>query len=1034
METLFHFAQIRAPYRAAHQVEPLSLANGSPFQLNLAAAAGASDQRARQKALAAGFASSPAFVTGTGPHPVLDTLEQVGAAAAEVLAATPFDQPTLVARVVAVLGRPLAAALADPALAAGIRDIQDSVLAMKLLPPLHWLPIGRLVDALRVHALLERMGADPAFPPDDATARRVLRNTLTLPDWLRVAAAAGTRPRPRPSVRRRLNQIAQRYREVEAALRELRAIRPVGFVATAQLAIPGRLPPANMRPEALLRTELAVRQTALSATLLSAGTTIANPGGDLSNLAGGMPGTQTAAPALGLDQLAAATRLRVSPGATIAVRGRPAFDPAAAQPSMQLTAAVAGALTAPTQQVFTQLNLDVAAPLPGSVGALLAERKRLHDAAQALVLPLLPNAYRIVGGALVVAGSKQLGQVRLADPIRLQELLADLLAEPGPVPTSSADLYPAGVLDLLVVRQQLTGYEAVEVSQIENVMVGETRERTHRRRVESETIVFRESETSTESEDTSETVDRFETRRESQNALREQTSVAGSLTVSGSYGPSVEFQASGEASWTRNAEQSTAAASTVAREVTARATERISERLLTRETRRTTIEIEDTDRRGFDNVSGPGNVTGVYQFVSKIYQAQVLNYGQRTIYDLMLPEPGALLLEVFRRQRTAAVELVEPPEFTARPDDLTADKYQDFVVLYGATGVKPPPESFVVESYDFNTGGEDVDQEFSNSTRIQIPDGYQGFQASVGIAVTVWDDWGVDVVIGNKHHRFSDSNWIWITGLAEEKGSVPFAMTTDRVGDIALAVKVTCEATPRATALWQAETHALLVDAYRARRSEYETRLAELESAAPPQTIGRSAARNHDMMLDEVKRACISVLSEQHFDLFSALNEGALRLPEIDFAQARAEGAYARFFEQAFEWQNVAWVPYSYFWGRKSKWLDKLTLTEGDAEFEAFLKAGYLRVVIPVRLGWEAAVDHFRQFGEPWFGGPLPTISDPTYLPVADEIAERTDRPGGETPQGDPWPVQVPTELLALRTNPGLPSWTQQPDGSWLQN
>jgi hypothetical protein len=82
--------------------------------------------------------------------------------------------------------------------------------------------------------------------------------------------------------------------------------------------------------------------------------------------------------------------------------------------------------------------------------------------------------------------------------------------------------------------------------------------------------------------------------------------------------------------------------------------------------------------------------------------------------------------------------------------------------------------------------------------------------------------------------------------------------------------------------------------------------------------------------------------------------------------------------------------------------------------------------------GPDAAVDHLRLFGEPWFGGPLPTISDPTYLPVADEIAERTDRPGDETPHGEPWTVRIPTDLVALRTRPGLPTWTKQADGSWL--
>jgi len=67
-----------------------------------------------------------------------------------------------------------------------------------------------------------------------------------------------------------------------------------------------------------------------------------------------------------------------------------------------------------------------------------------------------------------------------------------------------------------------------------------------------------------------------------------------------------------------------------------------------------------------------------------------------------------------------------------------------------------------------------------------------------------------------------------------------------------------------------------------------------------------------------------------------------------------------------------------------------------------------------------------------WNGGPLPPISSPLYLPIADELAERLDRPGDETPQGDPWLVRIPTSLVHLRADDQLPSWQQQPDGTWL--
>jgi hypothetical protein len=63
------------------------------------------------------------------------------------------------------------------------------------------------------------------------------------------------------------------------------------------------------------------------------------------------------------------------------------------------------------------------------------------------------------------------------------------------------------------------------------------------------------------------------------------------------------------------------------------------------------------------------------------------------------------------------------------------------------------------------------------------------------------------------------------------------------------------------------------------------------------------------------------------------------------------------------------------------------------------------------------------QFGETWDGGPLPSITSKLYVPIADEIAERTGKPQGELPQGEPWEVTLPTTLVKLRSDDALPTW-----------
>lgn len=1036
MEDLFRFVQIREPFRDVSEIGPIDLTTTTAFQQSIAAVGNVADRRGQIKGLAAEFTTSSNYLAVRDPQEVTSRLDDVSEVMDIFRREETVTHADVESKLTTALGESPGAFVADATVAAQVENLKDTIIAIKLVPAEHKRPIRRYASALRAYEFLLQFESDPTFPSDGEEIAKAQRRGLRLPEAV-LSARPPARPREeKPSLEERLKPLAERYKLLDDAITELRSVRPQDFVVTKQTKLEGRMPPEALRPLALFQHEWEIRQQALRSTMLAGGTTLAEGVESEGKLAGSLPAMLTAVAGTQPETAAPGKPgITIGAGARIAVSGRPEFIPLElGLAGMRLSPEAAERITGQTKEVLGELHITLNDPVAGSVETLMNERRKVHEAAQEIVQPITKKTFQYVGSTLVAITDTPAPELLSFNPVIMIGHLPGLVdIAPGSVPTSSADIEPAGVMDLLLVRQQLKGYEAVEVSHIENIMIGELKDRIHRKRLETETILFRETEVTTTTENALETTDRFEMRRESQEALKEQTDVKGSLTVSGSYGPSVKFQASGEASWSRRSEQSSSFASETAREVTQKASEKITDRILRRESRRTLLEVEDTNQHTLDNKDGEQHVIGVYQWVSKVYEAQVFNYGERTIYDLMIPEPGAFLLDTYQRRRTAALELVKPPEFKLKPDQLTEDNYQTYVVLYGATDVKPPPEPYVTEAYDFNTGGEDKDQEFTNSTRIKIPEGYRAIRATTGSVVAVWDDWSVDVIIGQRAHRFrSGSSWVWTTNLDHETGAVPLAMTTDQVGDVSIAVEVICESTERACDLWRADTHAKLVEAYRARLSEYEAKLAELQAEAPPEIEGGPSAHNLLVMTDEVKKACISVLTEQHFDHFDAINPGALGLPTIDFTETKAEGAYVRFFEQAFEWENISWITYPYFWGRKSTWLDRIVIQNDDQNFEDFLKAGYVRVVIPVRRGFEAAVDHFRLFGVPWLGGSLPTVSDENYLPIADEIAERLDQPGNETPQGVPWDVRVPTSLVKLRSDSRLPRWSKQPDGTWL--
>jgi hypothetical protein len=236
---------------------------------------------------------------------------------------------------------------------------------------------------------------------------------------------------------------------------------------------------------------------------------------------------------------------------------------------------------------------------------------------------------------------------------------------------------------------------------------------------------------------------------------------------------------------------------------------------------------------------------------------------------------------------------------------------------------------------------------------------------------------------------------------------------------------------------WRLATYKKIRDAYEDRVREHEQRVEQLRSEAEAKAerenrlpFGAPPATNRQTIAAELKKHCISMITQQRYDAFDATKDGLP--PYFDFEEAAAEGAYVRFFEQGFEWDQMQYVFYPYFWARKATWVERFTKQEVDPLFLEFLRAGSARVVVPVRPGFELAVTHFLETGKLWGGeGEPPQIGTPLYVSIVDEIRERTGAPKGEIPVGEPWDVRVPTALVLVREESDLPKWKRTAPEEW---
>jgi hypothetical protein len=245
---------------------------------------------------------------------------------------------------------------------------------------------------------------------------------------------------------------------------------------------------------------------------------------------------------------------------------------------------------------------------------------------------------------------------------------------------------------------------------------------------------------------------------------------------------------------------------------------------------------------------------------------------------------------------------------------------------------------------------------------------------------------------------------------------------------------------------------------YNSQMAEYRNKLAQLQAQTVNDLVqGKSEAHNRETIKNELKKHCITLLSKEfdydtdtdtlrwenavrgrsveveypRFEVAELQNattgeittqcgfnlkQKSIDYPTIELNSAKRKARYIQFLEQAFEWQQIAYIFYPYFWATESKWIELMNREDqADYNMSAFLKAGSVRVLLAVQPSYNEAVLHFLATREPWEGGSVPVIGDPLYLPLFEEIQKQQDDLLGAIPEGKPWEFIVPTSLVYLQ-------------------
>lgn len=592
-----------------------------------------------------------------------------------------------------------------------------------------------------------------------------------------------------------------------------------------------------------------------------------------------------------------------------------------------------------------------------------------------------------------------------------------------------------GVADYLKVEQSTYCYVEGDVAHIENIMAREYKERATRRLKRSESQTTSSSETEKEKLTDTTSTERHEMQSEISKIMQESKDFAAQAGVNASWGlaggGTIGMNANASYATHNSKEESNRQAVTEAKDITARALDRIVTKVKEERIEKVLEEYEENNKHGFDNTKGSNHVVGVYRWVDKVVKNQIYNYGKRMMFEFMIPEP-AKLHSLGVKMIDASEKLVKPVD----PRESPTNKMENFMSLDGFTGetvlkfwsskynveIDKKPEDIVYIGKAFSNtvvdsvGDAEWDEAVAGSAEIQIPEGYVSIAARGFVQSGGEGTWGHFLRIGGE---YMDGTEVTVKNFYP---SIPVSFSIIAAHAVDVNTTVKCQLTQEAKNLWLQKTFNKIIEAYELELEKYNQALAEAK-ALGVQIKGSNPGFYRKIENTILRRNCISYMINQ--DPSAALTFGKNKYYNTNNATESFTNteikldsgldqyaAFVKFMEQAFEWDIMSYYFYPYYWGNREKWADMYQFDDNDPTFRAFMQSGMARVIVTVRPGFEEAVRHFLATGQIWNGGEVPVIDDPLFLSIVDEMRAAV----GEK-QGEPWREKIPTSLTILQAD-----------------
>jgi hypothetical protein len=618
-----------------------------------------------------------------------------------------------------------------------------------------------------------------------------------------------------------------------------------------------------------------------------------------------------------------------------------------------------------------------------------------------------------------------------------------------------------GVTDLSVVNDEWNRYIPGELANVVNVLPGEA--------LDSRTFHL-EKTVNTTASSTQQTTSSTVTNSQTTSSVLSQTATNTASTnigahaqveASGSFGP-MQIKTNVGAQVQTSKSSSTTLARTIAMQTVASSVKTVSETITQAQSNRTTIKDTDTQRHKLANTAANPTIVGLYRWLSVVHRCQVVTYPNRLILEFEIPEPGAWLRWALYAQPDTPWSNANPGPFSTdgnplqqpdangtignliAPTAITPALASNLAGRWRIQGLsQPPPKTVTVgQSYSLPTTNPGA----VNDNSISVPDGYVATTWNATMSIEGGDDahftdiWvsvgslGVDSTFANPGNVRAQTQQFNITSQQVggiNTGTIPVNIYGFYTLGGACNVTVNCEQITDAGGngvlylQWQQNVFDEAVSAYNTLLSNYnQERVARAQQQSGPIVVGPPDL-NLARSVMELKKLVIQNLLGQPLAPNELWNPPAGPPnnygPSLNPPATAPASPVVQFFEQVFEWENIVYICYPYFWGGQSTWLQNATwasTSPSDPLFDQFLNAGSARVVVPARPGFEKLVNWYLSTGMIWGGQSPPGPNEPNYLSIADEIESIQVGATDGTPVDPWWEITLPTTYLWAGADP----------------